>query len=143
MNAFAFEIDNEPTQFEEPSEDTPIESFFEPNEPPEQPKEIYDTVDTTFAKPAPRSNKARAYQKKVHSGLFKPAFLMAAQHPATVADAAAIIMHGPKLETKLGDLAASNDTVAKMIDFLDEGTSNPVGAAMVAALPLLLQLVRN
>src|SRR5207253_718918 len=38
---------------------------------------------------------------------------------------------------------ATNTAVASMVNFLDEGTSNPVGAELVAAFPLIMQLIRN
>jgi hypothetical protein len=128
---------------DESSEFTPIDEFFEPA-PPEIPVQHFDTPDPEFLKKQRRANGAAGYQKNIHTHVFKPLFEMAAQHPSTVADSAAIIMYGPKLEMKIGDLAAADPKVARMVDFLSDGpTSSPMAAALVAAFPLFMQLVRN
>jgi hypothetical protein len=141
MSAFNFDISDEPETTEDTSDWNGVEDYFAPEIP--LPVDIGPNVDAGFVKPHTRPRGAVGYQRRIHNAVFKPAFEMAAQHPDTIADSAAIIVYGPKLTAKIGDLAASNEHVASMVNFLDEGTSNPMGAAIVAALPLIMQLIRN
>lgn len=148
MTDFQFDITDEITegptlQQEDTRTWSGVDEYINPVDEPEIPEEKYDTPDASFIKTQARPRGAIAYQKKIHNAIAKPAFQITVQNPATVADAAAILMHGPKVTAKLGDLAATDARVARMVDFLDEGTSNPMGAAIVAVFPLVMQLVRN
>lgn len=89
-----------------------------------------------------RSERAHAYEEKV-SGVLNMVMQMLAGSPATVADAAAFIESGPAFASKMGDLAAHDVRVRKGIDFITAGTENPYAAVVLAALPLVSQIIRN
>ena len=61
----------------------------------------------------------------------------------TLPDAAALLMHGPIIASKTGDLADQDERVRKMVDMISSGTENPYIALAMAALPLAVQIVRN
>lgn len=102
----------------------------------------YDEPSELFIDKKKRPPKAVAYEKKV-KGILQTGFRMSITHPATVADGAALLMYGPKVAAATGDLAASNDAVAKAVDFLTEGNESPVAAMFVAVAPLVFQIIRN
>lgn len=89
-----------------------------------------------------RSEKARAYDQKAQDVLAL-VMKMCAANESTVADAAAFIEHGEALASKVGDLAAHDKRVAHGIDIITSGTENPYAAVVLAALPLISQLIRN
>lgn len=89
-----------------------------------------------------RSERARAYEDKV-AGILNLAMRMCAGNEGTVSDAAAFIEHGPGFASKLGDLAAHDARIRKGIDFITTGTDNPYAAVVLAALPLISQIIRN
>jgi hypothetical protein len=103
----------------------------------------YAEPDKSFIESPKRPRGAVGYQKKIHDGILSPLFQLAVQNEHTIADSAAILLYGPKLETKLGDLAATSDPVARAVNFITDGTENPAAAAMIAAFPLILQVIRN
>lgn len=57
------------------------------------------------------------------------------------ADAGAIMKHGPKLADEAAKVAETDETTAKVLDFL--GMVGPLGGLLTAALPLALQFVAN
>lgn len=89
-----------------------------------------------------RSERARAYEEKT-AGLLNIFLKMTAANEGTVSDAAAIIEHGPALASKIGDLAHHDARVRHGIDIITSGTENPYAAVVMAALPLLSQIMRN
>lgn len=89
-----------------------------------------------------RSERARSYEEKT-AGLLNLFMKMTAANESTVSDAAAIIEHGPALASKMGDLAAHDQRVRHGIDIITSGTENPYAAVVMAALPLLSQIIRN
>jgi hypothetical protein len=89
-----------------------------------------------------RSEKARAYDEKVQ-GVLSLAMRMLATNENTVADAAVFIEHGTAFASKMGDLAAHDKRVAHGIDLITTGTENPYAAVVVAALPMIAQIIRN
>lgn len=89
-----------------------------------------------------RSEKAIAYDEKVQ-GVLSLVMKMCAANEGTVADAAAFIEHGEALASKMGDLAAHDKRVAHGIDLITSGTENPYAAVVLAALPLVAQIIRN
>jgi hypothetical protein len=89
-----------------------------------------------------RSEKAHAYEEKVESVL-SLVMRMLAGSEATVSDAAVFIEHGEALSEKMGDLAAHDKRVAHGIDLITSGTENPYAAVVLAALPIISQLIRN
>lgn len=105
-------------------------------------REEYDQPDPSFVKAAPRKPHAVAYQKKVHEVLHF-GMMVAFSNENTIPDAAAIIQYGPKLEHAMGDWAADDIRVRKAIDFISGGTATPALAATMAAVPLVLQVMRN
>lgn len=85
---------------------------------------------------------AAAYQRKVNN-LLTAGVAATAGNPATVADAAAILIHGKKIAHSVGDLAAENKRVADIVDFLNGGTATPIVATVAALVPFALQIFRN
>jgi hypothetical protein len=89
-----------------------------------------------------RSEKARAYDEKVQ-GVLALVMKMCAANENTVADAATFIEHGEAFASKMGDLAAHDKRVAHGIDLITSGTENPYAAVVLAALPIVAQIIRN
>lgn len=104
--------------------------------------ETYATSDPDLIKKERRKNGAKAYEDKV-TDILKMGVSLTVGNPATVVDAAAILLHGDKVSYAFGDLAVTDPHTATVIDFLHGGTGNPATAAVMAALPLVLQIVRN
>lgn len=102
----------------------------------------YDEPDAKFAAKKNRSTKAKHYEKKI-GNLFSFAFRTLAAHEATVSDSAAIIMHGPDIAEKAGDLAAHNMVFARAIDMITDGAENPYFNLLAASAPLVVQILRN
>lgn len=105
-------------------------------------EQSYDVPDPNFVKTPRRKNGAPAYEKKV-AGLLNVPLRFAATNPATVPDAAALAMYGPRIAHAWGDAAANDERIARAIDFLTTGTENPLAAAITATAPLVLQIIRN
>jgi len=89
----------------------------EPNTDPDKP-------DTTITQEPKRSPRARRYEKKI-GGIFGAAARTSLEHPATVADGAAMLYYVPNIAKKFGDLADVDDNIRKGIDFLTGGVENP------------------
>lgn len=89
--------------------------------------------------PLPRG--AKEYQRK--SRVLVSTATRLTLNPATLADSAALVIHGPKLADSVGILATHDPRVARGIDMLTEGAENPYLAVVMAAAPLILQMVRN
>lgn len=121
--------------------DLDAEPFEFQDDIPEQ-AEAYDEPDSSFIKKPRRAPNAVYYEKKVKK-VFRDAFLLTAASPRTVADSAAILMEGPGIAEKAGDLAAQDNRVAKAIDMITQGSENPYLALVMSAAPLLFQLIRN
>lgn len=98
--------------------------------------------DASFVTSKRTARGAKKYQDQVKA-LMNIAIRSTAEHPATVADSAALLMYGPKLTVEMGNLAVKSDRVAAMLDMLDGGVENPYVAVYIAAAPLLLQMIRN
>lgn len=116
-------------------------SIFELPEPP-APDTEYDEPDDDFLVARPRPRGAKTYEKKTVSFL-NTVVRFAIANPATVPDACAILMYGPDLAEKTGDLAAQDKRIARAIDFLADGTENPYAAFFTAVAPLVFQTIRN
>lgn len=101
-----------------------------------------DLIDPSMIEPPKRSNKAKHYESKVH-GIFALGVKLTIGHPRTIADSAALLMHGPNIAEKAGDLAAVDARAAAIIDAITDQTENPRTALLVATIPLALQVVRN
>jgi hypothetical protein len=82
------------------------------------------------------------YEDRI-SGLFNHAMKACVSNPALVPDAAAIIQHGPIVAGKVGDLADQDARVRRAVDFITSGTENPYISLALAAMPLVMQIVRN
>lgn len=89
-----------------------------------------------------RPRGAVGYEKKAND-LLQFAIALTAGRSATVADSAALILHGKKVSYALGDAAAEDPRIAAAIDFMSGGTSNPYIALATAVMPLMAQLARN
>lgn len=99
--------------------------------------------DSDFVEEKKETPQARKYRLKVRHGIN---FLVTAfvQSPGTIPDAAALIYHGPQVSSAIGELADHDKRVAKAIDFITEDTiDNPYALAVVAMIPLLVQVIRN
>lgn len=104
--------------------------------------EGYDEPATEFVQSVVRGRIAKQYEKKIKNVL-NTLFRATVAHPSTVPDAAAIIMYGPTLAEKWGDLAEADKRVRKGIDMVLDGAENPYLSAALATAPLLLQAYRN
>lgn len=104
--------------------------------------ETFATVDPDIIKAQRRKNGAKAYEDKV-TDILRMAVTVTAGNPATVVDAAAILLHGDTVSYAFGDLAVTDANTARVINFLHGGTGNPATAAVMATLPLVLQILRN
>lgn len=109
---------------------------------PESSDDDYDQPDSDFISRPSRPRGAKTYEKKVTS-ILNVALRSTINNEKSRPDAAAIIMYGPHLSEKAGDLAAQDKRVARAIDWLTEGTENPYAAVFAAAAPLILQVIRN
>jgi hypothetical protein len=89
-----------------------------------------------------RTRRAVEYETKI-AKLFSSIMRATAGSEKTLPDAAALLMHGPIIASKTGDLADQDDRVRRMVDMISSGTENPYLALAAAALPLAVQIVRN
>lgn len=121
------------TEFIDAGMDEPKPETTEPN---------YDYPDADFVKAGRRKPHAAAYQSKIHD-ILHLGMMFTLNNQATIPDGAAIIQYGPKFEHAMGDLAAEDKRVAKAIDFISGGTTTPAMAVISAAIPLVLQIIRN
>lgn len=118
------------------------DTLFNASPEPEVPEPEYDEPSDDFIKKPTRPRGAIAYEKKV-SELINTGMRAALGHEQTLADAAALIMYGPTLAEKVGNLAATDPRIARGIDFITDGTENPYASVAIAAMPLILQVIRN
>ncbi len=102
----------------------------------------YDTPSDKIGGKKRRSTKAISYERKIQN-VFSSAFRVLVAHPTTVSDGAAVMMHGPDIAEKAGDLAAHDKRIARAIDMLTEGTENPYLNLLAASAPLVIQVMRN
>lgn len=102
----------------------------------------FEDVPSPISAGPNRTHRAREYESKVE-GLLNLAMRACVGKPATVADGAAIIAHGPALASKAGDLADADARVRRALDLITSGTDNPYLALAFAAMPLLAQVARN
>lgn len=102
----------------------------------------FEDVPTPIVAGPKRTQRAKDYEEKIE-GLLNVAMRTCAGNPATVADAATILVHGPVLASKTGDLADADPRVRHAIDLITAGSENPYVALALAALPLATQLLRN
>jgi hypothetical protein len=116
--------------------------FVGPDPSPESMSKPVSEPDPSFAKSPKRSARAVAYQKKIDD-VFRGIFKVAAERKSTVADAATIMLSGPELAEKAGNLADHDERFRKGIDWLLEGTENPYISFAVVAIPFALQIYRN
>jgi hypothetical protein len=123
-------------------EDSPPGLFEVPRTEKRYPDETFDEPDETLLKTPRRKRGEAEYAKKMHTGL-SVLTKLAIEHEPTRPDAAALLMYGPDLANSMGRLAAEDARVANMIDMLTEGATNPYAAVLMAATPLLLQVIRN
>lgn len=117
-------------------DENPYEDFLTS----EQPQ--YDEPDASLLDEKKRSPTAKKYERKA-KGLFSVAVKVTAAQPQTLADSAALLMYGPNIAEKMGDLAADNARFARALDMLTDQTENAATALIVAAAPLVLQVIRN
>lgn len=89
-----------------------------------------------------RTTRAKKYEDKI-STLLNTVMRATAGSEKTVADAAAIITHGPVFASKAGDLADEDERVRRAIDFVTSGTDNAYAAFLLAGIPLAVQILRN
>lgn len=125
----------------------------EPAESPVRPlfgdDELSPDDSKPFAVPGPgvlkvdrRPRHSKEYQDKV-TDFIQMGVALTAPNKATVVDAAALLLHGDNVALAVGNLAAEDERVAKMVDLISGGTGNVYTATVMATLPLVLQLLRN
>jgi hypothetical protein len=95
-----------------------------------------------FVREPKRSRSAKEYENKA-ADVLRFAMRMTVTSDSTVADAAAILTYGEQVAEKIGDLAAEDARVAKIIDFINGGTDSPYLNLAMVSLPLVLQVIRN
>lgn len=101
-----------------------------------------DRPDLDITKEKKQSRRAKAYTDQV--GLMLGGFAKEAlEHPNTVADGAALLYYTDKVAVAWGELADADERVRKGLDWIAGGVENPYLAAVMATLPLALQIVRN
>lgn len=100
------------------------------------------SVDPDIIKKQRRASGAKGYEDKV-TDILKAGVTFTVGNPATVVDAAAILMHADNVSYTLGDLAVADPHTAAVINFLHGGTGNPATAAAMAVMPMVLQILRN
>jgi len=118
------------------------EMMSQPQPEPEQATESYDRADASIIDKPERTPRAKKYEKKANKSIGTLTRLLL-QRPATVPDAATLMLYGPDVAETFGDLADKNPRVAKIIEMFEESTDSPVLAVISATTPLLLQLIRN
>lgn len=102
----------------------------------------YAEPSTDVIKDKPQTAGSKRYEKKV-KGLLSTAFRYTVGTPATVPDSAAILYYEKNVSRAAGDLADTNDTFKRVLDFVTEGTDNAALAFVAASAPLALQWIRN
>lgn len=102
----------------------------------------YAQPDTGLITQRQRSTKAKQYEKKI-KGVLSAAFRVTAAHPATVPDAATILVYGPNWAEKAGDLAGDEPWFARGVDMFTEGTENSRLAFLTSSVIMALQFARN
>lgn len=137
-------LHSEPIDFMAVSGDEFDPEFLNTPDPEEAAEDTlrYDEPDPKVGTKRRRSTKAVHYEKKI-GDLFSFAFRTLVAHPATVSDGAAIMMHGPEIAEKAGDLAAHNAVFARAIDMITDGAENPYFNLLTASAPLVVQILRN
>lgn len=135
--AFVPDDDELPPPLEDESGDdaNPYDDFLSADEPDYEP-------DLRLITGKKRPANAVKYERKV-KGLFAIGVKLTIVNPKTVADSAAMLMHGPNISEKAGDLAAVDPRAASIIDAITDQTENPKTALFMAAAPLVLQIFRN
>jgi len=103
---------------------------------------IEDIPENPLTDAPQRTKRAKEYEARV-TGLLQMGMAACVENPSTVADAAAIIEHGPVIASKMGDLADHDERVRKAVDFITSGTENPYLSVAIATLPLVAQILRN
>lgn len=89
-----------------------------------------------------RGRKAQQYEAKT-ADILRFAMQMTVTSERTVTDAAALLTYGGQVAEKMGDLAAADERVARILDFINGGTENPYLNVAMVAMPLVLQVMRN
>jgi len=89
----------------------------------------------------PKTAVAREYEKKTAS-ILNAAMRGTISSPSTVADAAAIIQYGEGVSAAAGEWAQEDEKARKMIDLIAT-PSSPVVMFVMAAIPLVAQIIRN
>jgi len=131
-----------PRVTDEGSGDAPQDEAEYPNghEPAPDWTAIFGAPDyTTLVRPT-TSRKAKEYETNTNSIL--KALLIASLNAGDFADAAAILHHGPGFSVATGQLAASSDKAAKIIDMVTAPAS-PVMMWVLASVGFASQLIRN
>jgi len=143
MDEFTVTVDENENNPETASDTEPSAGLFADEESPD-PTFIRDEVhpDKKLIAGDRRKTGAAKYEKKMR-GVFRDASLLTVTNQNTVSDAAAIILHGPQAARAIGDLAAIDPKIARGVDMLSEGSTNPYVACVLACMPLGLQMIRN
>jgi len=120
----------------EHDDDNPFEEFLTSERPD------FDEPDASLLSEKRRVPNSKKYERKV-AGLFSVAVKVTVANPHTLADSAALLMYGPDISKKAGDLCAVNPRAARIVDMITDQTENPATALIMATAPLVLQVIRN
>jgi hypothetical protein len=101
---------------------------------------LFNAPDFDFLKDRKRTQAARNYERRVQSML--KAGVIGSLQRGNLPDAAALIKTGPKFARALGDSAADNENIARVLDMLTAPDS-PIVPLVVTGLSLASQLLRN
>lgn len=131
----AVETEDQETRYDQ------ISDMLEPPEIPDVQEEP-PKPDADLLKDRSRSRKEREYAKKVRK-VFGMLTRVTITRPATVPDAAAFLLYGPKVSDSVGRLAAEHDAITGAVDIIDTLNDSPYIALATSLAPLAMQLARN
>jgi hypothetical protein len=123
-----------------PSDDDDDPEFALDEEAVPEYEALFDAPDFDFLKDRKRTQAARNYERRVQSML--KAGVIGSLQRGNLPDAAALIKTGPKFARALGDSAADNENIARVLDMLTAPDS-PIVPLVVTGLSLASQLLRN
>lgn len=103
---------------------------------------VYDKPDAGYLNTPRKPRGAAAYEKKVTS-ILNTGIRLTVGREDMQADAAAMLMYGPEISKQMGLLAVHDAKIARALDWMDEGISNPYLAVIAALAPLVTQVIRN
>jgi hypothetical protein len=102
--------------------------------------ELFSAPDLSQFVKRPKTDVAREYERKAAAML--KAGLVTSVNAQQFPDAAAFLYHGPGVAAAVGTLAEADERARRAIDLIAT-PANPYSMFVMAALPLVAQLIRN